>query len=174
MVMEFIIYLYTVIDTFLMYFYRLSSNPLIGYFLGTFLLSFACVIIGKYSMSIAFRFNKDHIKHDNHNVEHYQNLSIEALKAGDKAAFKACNSIANNAYGKNFFSQIALAASSLWPVFIALGWMQYRFSGVEIVLPVLGGIFSFGYIISFALCYIAARILFGKIKNDFQRIVDNA
>ena len=157
-------------DSLLMYFYRFPDNPLIGYLLGTFLLSFACVLIGEYSISFAFRINKEKINHNNHEIEYYQNLSIEALKTGDTAAYKACNSIANHAYGKNFFSQIALSASSLWPVFIALGWMQYRFSKVEFYLPFsLNGIsITVGYFIIFILCYISARILFTNIRNIYQ------
>jgi hypothetical protein len=148
-------------------FFRFPDEPLAGYFLGTFLLACASVIIGEYSIAVAFRFNKEKIDSDNQDIEYYQNLSVEALKTGDKAAYKSCNSIANDAYGKTFFSQIALSASSLWPVFTALGWMQYRFSKVEFYRPFsLPGIdVTVGYLISFILCYISARILFGKIKK---------
>jgi hypothetical protein len=149
-----------------MYFYRIPDNPLLGYFLGTFVLSIACIIIGEYSISIAFRFNKEKIDHDIHEIEHYENLSVEALKTGDKAAYKACNSIANDAYGKNFFSQIALSASSLWPIFFALGWMQYHFSEVRIRLPfaMFSDDYSFGYVITFVVCYLIARIFSAKVK----------
>ncbi len=153
-----------------MYFYRLPSNPLLGYYLGTFILSLACVIIGEYSISIAFKVNKDKITRDNNDINHFQDLSIEALKAGDKKAYKACNSIANDAFGKSFFSQITLSASSLWPLFIALGWMQYRFSEVEFTLPlsVLGTNYTAGYFLTFIICYITTRIMFGKMKSGFQ------
>jgi hypothetical protein len=161
-------------DTFLMYFYRLPDNPLLGYFLGTFVLSFVCIGIGKYSVSFAFRFNKEKIDHDNHEIEHYQNLSVEALKTGDKAAYKACNSIANDAYGKTFFSQIALSASSLWPVFFALGWMQYRFSAVQFKLPFFSSSYTFGYVAAFIVCYIAARVLSSKIMKTFLLFKDQS
>jgi hypothetical protein len=168
--MELIIYLYTVIDDILMPFFRFPDSPLAGYYLGTFLLSLACVIIGEYSISLAFRFNKDRITRDYRDINHFQDLSIKALKASDKSAYKACNSIANDAYGKSFFSRISLSASSLWPVFIALGWMQYRFAGVEFRLPLLSSSLSYGYVPTFIVCYIATRILFGKIKHDLPFI----
>ena len=168
--MEIILHLYTVIDAALMCFYRLPDNPLLVYFLGTFVLSVVCIAVGKISISLAFRLNGKQIEYDNHAIEHYQNLSIEALKTGDKTSYKACNIIANNAFGKSFFSKIGLAASSLWPVFTALGWMQYRFSEVEFYLPLSlnGSGITFGYLITFILCYISARILFGKINYKFQ------
>jgi hypothetical protein len=154
-------------DSILMPFFRFPDSPLFGYFLGTLMLSFACIAIGKYSISCAFRFNREKIDHENHEIEHYQNLSVEALKTGDKAAYKACNSIANDAYGKNFFSQIALSAASLWPVFFALGWMQYRFSLIEFRLPFPASGFSFGYGTAFIVCYIAARLIIAKIRNTY-------
>lgn len=165
--MESFNYLFTAMDSILMYFYRFPDSPLIGYFLGTSVLSLACVVIGEYSISIAFRLNKNHIEQDNHEISHYQNLSIEALKQGNKAAFKACNSIANDTYGKNFFTQFSLSAASLWPVFFALGWMQYRFSEVTFALPFsIPGIGdTIGYLTAFLLLYISARILSGTVKH---------
>ncbi len=148
-------------------FFRFPGEPLTGYYLGTIVLCLACVVIGEYSISIAFKLNKDKISRDNRDINHFQDLSIRALKAGDKKAYKACNSIANDAFGKSFFSQVTLSAASLWPLFIALGWMQYRFSEVEISLPfsVFGVQYSFGYFLTFILCYVATHIGFGRIKK---------
>jgi hypothetical protein len=155
-------------DLMFMPFFRFPDEPVTGYFLGTFLLSIACVILGWFSMSMAFLFNREKIENDNRDIEHYQSLSIEALKTGDKTAYKACNSIANNAYGKNFFLQIALSASSLWPVFIALGWMQYRFEGTEI--SILGSSVTVGYVATFITCYIIVRLSAGKIKEMIHSV----
>ncbi len=168
--MEIFTYLYAEMDKLLMPFYRFPDNALPGYILGTFVLSVICVTAGRYSIALAYRFNKETIKRDNYETGHFHNLSISALKAGDKEAYKACNSIANDAYGKSFFQQVALSASALWPIFIALGWMQYRFAGVEFNLPVsIPGIgSSAGYAATFLSCYIITRILSGKIKNKFR------
>lgn len=150
-------------------FFRFPDEALSGYFLGIFILSLACIIIGEFSIFVAYRANRRKITRDNQDINHFQDLSIKALKAGDKKAYKACNSIANNAFGKSFFSQIALSASSLWPLFIALGWLQYRFSGVELILPFsfFGTDYTAGYFLTFVLCYITTRIIFGKLKNRF-------
>ena len=169
--MDIIAYFYVVIDHYLMLFFRVPDNPLVGYYLGSFVLSIACVLTGECSLKLALRLNKKNIIQANHEIDLYQNLSIKALKTGDKAAYKACNSIANEAFGKNFFSQIALSASSLWPVFIALGWMQYRFAEVEFSFPFLGDHYSFGYISTFIFCYIISRFLFGRIKRKLRNII---
>ena len=165
--MDIFTYLYQIIDKAIIPFYRLTENPLIGYYLGTLVLSLASVIAGEYSIAFAFRLNKVMIKREADRIDHFQNLSFEALKAGDKEAFKACNGIANEAYGKSFFTQITLSAASLWPAFLALGWMQYRFSEVEFHLPfsvpLIGG--TFGYFATFLLCYITVRIAAGKIRH---------
>ncbi len=165
--MDIIVSLYHLIDEFLMPFYRFPGNPLAGYYLGTLVLSLASVVIGELSISIAFRINRKMIARENQEINHYQDLSVEALKAGDKAAFRACNSIANEAYGKSFFSQITLSAASLWPLFIALGWMQYRFGGVEFHLPFtipLAGS-AYGYFPTFLFTYIFMRIVMTRFMR---------
>lgn len=165
-------YYYAVLDSFLMPFFRFPDSSLHGYYLGTFVLSIACVIAGQCSLFLALRFNKNKISFDNKEMENYQELSIKALKAGDKTAYRACNSIANDAYGKNFFSHIALAASSLWPLFIALGWMQHHFDRVDFsqVVSVPWSEYVFGYFTTFILCYLVARILFNKTKISLAQI----
>lgn len=155
------------IDDALMPLFRYPDNPLSGYYLGTFVLALASVIIGEYSMAIALRLNRDMIGNDNSRMNHFHDLSVKALNAGDKAAFTACNSFANEAYGKNFFNHIALSAASLWPLLIALGWMQYRFAGIEINLPFTSEFFSLGYLSSFIMCYVFARFVTGKFKRSF-------
>jgi hypothetical protein len=170
--MDIILNIYSFLDSILIIVFRFPDNPLTGYYLGIVVLSFMCVIIGEYSMKLAFIVNKKNILRHNHEIDRYQGLSIEALKAGDKPAYKACNSIANDAFGKCFFTQIALSAASLWPVFIALGWMQFRFSGIEIRLPFLFNSYSFGYASTFITCYIAVRLISGKIRRTLHLLKD--
>jgi hypothetical protein len=169
--MDAIVYLYSAMDALLMHFYRWPDNPLAGYFLGTLALSLACVVLGKWSASLAFRANRENILKDSEELSRFQGLSIDAAKAGDKSAYKACNGIANDSFGKSFFKQFALAASSLWPVFFALGWMQYRFSEVRFDVPFyLPGVGNaVGYFATFVLCYIASRILVGKAETGLRQ-----
>ncbi len=168
--MNIITYIYSFIDSFLMPFIRLPDEPIIGYCIGLMILSAASVIIGELSISIAFRANKSKISRDNNDIKHFQHLSLQALQAGDKAAYKACNSIANDAFGQSFFSQITLSAASLWPLFIALGWMEYRFQDVEFVLPfsLFGVQLTVGYFLIFLICYIITRIVFGLTKKHLM------
>jgi len=66
-----------------------------------------------------------------------------------------------DAFGRNFFNMVALYAASLWPIFFALAWMQYRFSEIE--FPIFG--VSVGYAFTYFLMYVLARILFENIKH---------
>jgi hypothetical protein len=161
--MEFITYLYTLIDSFLMFFFRLPGHPLAGYWLGTSVLALTSWAIGEYSIALAFRLNKTMIKKEIWKMDHFQKLSFAALRAGDKTSFKACNGIANEAYGKSFFTQITLSAASLWPLFIALGWMQHRFSDIEFAVPLTE--WTAGYFSTFLFCYITIRIAANKVRH---------
>jgi hypothetical protein len=167
MTMNFLQTFYLNIDAFLIYFYRIVEQPLLDYFIGTGILSLLCVIIGEFTLSVAFRFNKAFIDQDSREMTRMQNLSLRALLAKDKQSYKAFNREANEAFGKVFFKQIALAAASLWPIPFALGWMQTRFMNIEFLLPcrlpVVGE--TVGYSFTFIPMYILAHILFGKIKH---------
>lgn len=159
--------LYALIDAVLIAPFRLTEIPIIGYFLGIFCLTLLCVMIGQWTLAVAFRFNRKWLNHDNQQMVRMHNLSLKALAVKDKAAYKACNKEANDAFGKYFFAQIGLSISSLWPVPFALGWMQTRFASVDFELPLhIPGIGdSVGYTFTFIPVYILVYILFGKIKH---------
>jgi hypothetical protein len=126
-----------------------------------------CVVLGQLTLAAVFLWNRRRIDDDNREMVRMHNLSIEALRAKDKRAYKACNKEANEAFGKVFFTQIAMSLSSLWPVPFALAWMQTRFSTVAFTLPVrlpfIG--YSVGYLFSAIPMYILVYVLFGKIKS---------
>jgi hypothetical protein len=88
---------------------------------------------------------------------------MEALKAGDRPAYEAANKLANEAFGKSFYSQVALSATFVWPIFFALGWMQHRFLDVTFPLPFIG--FPLGYIGVFLILYIAAYFVLKPVKR---------
>ena len=159
--------LYIYIDRFLIGFYRIIDIPILGYLLGTALLSLICVVLGQFTLSLAYRANRMNLKSNNNNMVRMHNLSIYALLAKNKIAYKSCNKEANEAFGKYFFAQIALGISSLWPIPFALAWMQTRFDGVEFLLPfnVPGVGHTVGYTFTFIPIYVLVYILFGKIKN---------
>jgi hypothetical protein len=151
------------LDSILLSLYRITGNPLVDYFLGTFLLAFIAVVIGEYTISLVFRVNKTHLERLNAHVEKMSNLSLEALSQGDKKSYTALNQEGNDAYGRLFFNKFGLSAASLWPIFFALAWMERHFSEIGLPLPWVG--WKINYIFFFVLCYIPARSVFGRIKH---------
>ena len=69
----------------------------------------------------------------------------------------------HGSFGHLFFNKFGLSAASLWPIFIALGWMQGRFAEIGLPLPFFG--WEINYVFFFLLNYIPARILFSRLKR---------
>ncbi len=153
-------------DAFLIAPYRWPKDPVIGWWLGTAILAVWCTVLGEITGALAYRANRSRVREANEEMTERHHQSLNALKAGDKGAYKSINKLANEAYGKTFFLQLAMACASLWPVAFALGWMQTRFSEVDFPLPIsvplVGGSVSYPFV--FIPLYILARITFGKIK----------
>jgi hypothetical protein len=152
-----------VLDPILITLYRLTGYPLVDYYLGTFLLALLTVLVGELTISVVFRINKAHLDKLNARVEKMQRLSSDALAEGNQAGYKACNKEGNDAFGQLFFNKFGLSAASLWPIFFALAWMQERFAEIGLPLPWIG--WEINYFFFFLLCYILARIFFGRIKR---------
>jgi hypothetical protein len=160
--------------------YRISGCTFLDYLLGTFVLALCSVMLGELTISLALKYNRAHVDTVTDDMIKMNNLSIMALKARDKASYKACNDTANEAFGKHFFTMVAYSASSLWPAFFALAWMQARFGAVEFPLsyPINQIIPSTGYVVTFLVCYVLARILFKNIRRylpyfkTVQRMLD--
>ena len=157
---------YLVVDSFLISFYRLTGNALVDYCIGTLLVAFLAVLLGEITSSICFFANRAGIDEVTNELVRANNLSISALKSGNKAGYTACNKLANEMFGKQFFLMLAMSASSLWPAFFALAWLQTRFSDISFSLPFTLPIFgdTVGYSFTFIVCYIPVRIVFGKLK----------
>ena len=168
---------YQFLDPFLIWVFRISDNPYVGFAIGIAWVSLLTTVIGELCMAGVYFLNKKHFASIHKDMVSHHNLSLKALGAKDKTAWKACNSIANDAFGKNFFSRIALFASSLWVVPFAIGWLYFRFADVEFVVPYMGQV---GLSFIFIPAYILTRVLFGRVKpllpvfRDIQRrIKDN-
>lgn len=155
------------IDPALIFFFRIGSLPILGYYLGCAVLGLICVVLGQLTIALAFRMNQRFIDRDNREMVRMHNSSVKALMVRDKAAYKNCNKAANDAFGKVFFSQIALSVSGLWPLPFAMGWMQSRFLDVQFplpfTLPVIGD--QVGFMFTFLPIYVLMFILFNKIKR---------
>jgi len=149
-------------DLFLIHLYRMTGHPFLNFLLGTFFLSLICIVIGELSVSIAFRLNRHHTAGLTEEMTTKERLSMEAYQAGDKKGYQALNRQATEAWGKRFFTMIALSAGMLWPIPFALGWMQTRFADVDFPLPLVDK--TVGYPFVFIPLYILSRILFGKAR----------
>jgi hypothetical protein len=158
---------FVAVDPYLIWFYRLPSNEYAGFFLGTFVLALICLILGDVTFSLASRLLGKHLDRVATEAIKYQDLSIDAAKAGDKASFKVVNKLANDAFGRSFFSVMAFSMTRLWPVPFALAWMQYRF--LEVEFPIPGTKWSLGYIGAFIIIYIIAYLAWNRLPW-FRRI----
>ncbi len=152
--------------------YRFWGNPVIGWWLGTFLLALWSTILGRLTMTLVFRVNRKTVRESVEQTANHHQQSMNALRSGDKSAFKAINTLANEAYGKTFFLQVAMASSSLWPVPLALAWLEMRFSSVNfpfpLNLPFTGG--TVNYVFIFLLVYICTRIMFNDLIKRVHRL----
>ena len=158
--------IYHQVDAALIFFFRLAENPMLGYLIGIAVLALLCAVVGDRTIALALRFNGTFFERDSQELVRMQNKSLLALQAQDKASYLACNEVANDSFGKVFFSQLALGASSLWPVPFALQWLDERFADVVFLLPIpLGARESVGYAFTFIPMYILMRIVFGKVKG---------
>lgn len=158
--------IYEALDPVFMAFFRTLPDPFSGFFFGTFLLAMISVLVGQITLSIAFLFNRGYIEKLNDDLVKWNNLSIDAIKEGNKEAYRAANENANEAFGKFFFMSAAYSAASLWPAPITLGWMQRWFSDISIPIPLkmpfVGS--SVNYPFVFILSYILASLIFSVLK----------
>ena len=155
--------LYLCLDPYLVWFYRLTGQAGWNFLIGTVVVAVLALLVGELTSFLASFLVRRHFEQVAGEARKYQELSMEALKAGDRPAYEAANKLANEAFSKSFFMQLALSATFFWPIFFVLGWMQYRFLEVEFPLPFVG--FSLGYIGVFILLYIPVYILFKKTKH---------
>lgn len=158
--------LYLYLDPYLIWFYRLTGQAGWNFLIGTSAVAILALLAGEFTSFLASFLVRSRCQEVVGEAKKYQDLSMEALKAGDRPAYEAANKVANEAFGKSFFMQLTLSATFFWPIFFILGWMQYRFLAVEFPLPFVG--FSLGYIGVFILLYIPVYILFKKIERHLS------
>lgn len=162
---------YLFLDPYLIRFFRLTGQAGLNFLLGTLAVAVLALLVGEFTSFLASVVVRRHFQEVANEAKKYQELSMEALKAGDRPAYEAANKLANEAFNKSFFMQVALSATFFWPVFFCLGWMQYRFFELEFPIPLTS--LSLGYIGIFILLYIPAYVIFKKTKGQipyFRRI----
>ena len=150
-------------DPFLIRLFHLTNDPVSGFFIGSLLLAMACVVVGEITLSLAIKWNRQHIESLKQEIRQNEALSIQAYEMGDRTSYQALNKAANDAWGRHFFSMAAYSAGVLWPVPFALGWMQIHFAQTN--FPVLSPLSlvvgkTVGFAFVFIPIYILARILF--------------
>ncbi len=163
---EFMLQAYHWLDLLLISPYRTLANPVSGFFFGTFVLCLWATLVGELTSLGVGRMNRTYLKKLEQESIRLHNLSVKAIVHKDKESYRACNKMANEAWGKYFFATIAQGAASLWPVPFALAWMATRFAGVEfelaVPIPLLPD--TVGYPAVFLPMYILVRICFSKLK----------
>lgn len=164
--MQFIDNFYIYLDALLIAPYRITEIPIIGFYVGTFVLCMWCIVVGEITFRTAARANRKHLNKIRSQAVKMHNLSIKAIAAKDKESYRSCNSEANDAFNKYFFNMITQSAALLWPVPFALAWMGTRFSGVTFELPfslpIIGD--TLGFAVVPVNMYILCRIIWGKVK----------
>lgn len=175
--------IYVNMDLFLIFFYRMTDLPIANFLIGTFNLSFLCVIIGELSVSLALKFNKPYVDRMTTEMLEKERLSMAAYEAGDKVSYKALNKEATDVWGKGFFTMAAYSAGILWPLPFAMGWLGSRFADVD--FPVAAPLSllldeGVGYMFTFIPMYILSRILFKYMRpylpyfKGVQKMLDAA
>lgn len=154
---------FRVLDPYLIWFFRLTGNAALNFVIGTAVLAGIALVIGELSSFLISLISRRRLDQYAEEALKYKDLSIDALKAGNKEAYRAANKLGNEAFGLTFFMQFAVGAAFLWPICFALAWMQYRFLKLAFPIPFTG--YSLGYIGVFILIYIPVYLLFKKVKG---------
>ena len=159
------------VDPFLIAPYRWFHNPLVGWTVGTFILCLWSVLLGDLTVLLAFKVNEKYIKHLLKRTDYYHEQSLKAKSMGDEKAYKKINWLANEEFGKSFFTLMAMGMGSLWPVFFAAAWLNERFGQMTfIVLPGWAGGYHINFIGPFVGLYVAARYAVSKSKTHLKRL----
>lgn len=131
------------LDPYLIWLYRITGYAFVDFLVGTFVLGMVATVIGEFTIFLVYLLNRTYIRETTDEVLRYHDLAAKAASAGEGKVCRMCNDLANDAFGKSFFIQVALGSASLWPAFFAMAWMEGRFRGVE--FPLLWTEHSIGY-----------------------------
>lgn len=159
--------LFLFLDAWLIAPFRWPSSPILGFFLGSFILVVYSIFLGQLSMAGLARIQYKHlVKHDTE-VAKRSALSLEALKVQDKEAYLAQNTLAKDAYGHVMSLAVGRMTASLWPAVAALAWMDLRFRGIPLdlpfAIPYLGATVYYPFF--FIPMYLGLRITWGKLRK---------
>lgn len=164
--MQYIDWLILTMDPFLIAPYRWIDNSLVGWWVGTFILAFWASLLGEFTLALAYKINHNTVTDRLEKTSSFHHRSFNALKSGDKKAYKAINRLANEEFGKSFFLLVAMGMSSLWPAFLAAAWLQERFGEIRFAFPFVKD--GLNFVPYFIICYILARLVLIQIKRRIK------
>lgn len=157
-------YLPAWLDAFLLAPFTWLGSPFASFWLGCALLAAYATLLGELVSGLLFMTHKSYYLELQDTMIHMHNVSVDALHQSDKESYLAANKLAQEAFGKTFFSEATVGMASVLPVPFALAWLALRFTGIPVLtVPVLGT--ELGYPFVFLLLYIGLRILFAKGKK---------
>ncbi|MCB2225357.1 MAG: hypothetical protein KQH53_01675 [Desulfarculaceae bacterium] len=146
--------------------YRWFADPVTGWWVGTAMLCLWCTLLGEATLALVHWFNREYIEREKRLMMEGQEKSWEALQAGNRLAYKGFNDQANDSFGKSFFMGVAMGSSSLWPAFLAMAWLTWRFGSVQVPLPLTPWTINFAA--GFIPIYIAMRVLWSLGKRALR------
>lgn len=154
-------------DPFFIWPFRLLTDPYLGFFTGLLVWSLCMTLLGELTGLAAQMLHAKRHEKLLDELRHHHNQSVEALHHGSKSGYLGHNKLAQEAYGKVFFSGVAAFLATIWPIPFFLGWLAYRFGDFRFELP-----FSLPYFgdmlrpeFFFLLIYVLTRVLFSRIKH---------
>ena len=160
------------IDAILIAPYRWPADPVVGWWVGTVLLALWAVLAGEATLALAYRVNRFRVREVEREMMARHHQSINALKAGDKSAYKAINKLANDAFGESFFLPPGhglrrSVACGHGPGMAAKPIFRSSFSPCLFGSPSWGK--DVGYAFIFIPLYILIRIVVGKGKDCWKK-----
>jgi hypothetical protein len=150
-------------DAWLMPIFRAPGEPILGFYLGCAALALVCVVLGDLTVILAMTVNRKRFESVIGEMVKLNNWTVNALEAGDGDSYRAANKLANEAFGQAFFLQLTLSAASLWPIPLAMAWMQHRFGAVDFVAPIVNA--NLNYFGPFIFIYVLVRIVYGRVRR---------
>lgn len=141
------------LDPYLIWFFRLTEAAALNFLIGTAVMAGLALAVGKLGAALVLTIGRRYALELVHEAKKYQDLSHQALQAGDRPAYEAANRLANEAFSKSFFLGLAQSAAYVWPLALVLAWMQYRFLGLPFPIPWIG--WSVSYAGIFIVLYLA-------------------
>lgn len=145
------------LDPYLIWFYRRTGWAELNYLVGTTVLVLLAWLLGRAGSALIYYLSRRYVLNLSREAKNYHDLSLQALEAGDRAAYDAANKLANEAFSKSFYLAVAQSAAYFWPCGLALAWMQTRFLEVTLTVPFLG--WPLSYVAVFILLYLGVSLV---------------